>query len=75
LMFSTWIEVHDMARKKKLKDTPQLLSNLSQNFTWIRNMTGKLNISSPPKLLKVDLSAEKKKKELTQGEKKNRTRL
>ncbi|GJY34032.1 hypothetical protein Tco_0418501 [Tanacetum coccineum] len=71
LVFSEWIEVHDLARKIKLKDTPQLLSNLSQKFTWIRNTTQKLNIPPPPELLKVDLFAEKKK-ELTQGEKKNK---
>lgn len=73
LGFSEWVEVHEISRKKmKLKDIPRLLTNLSQNFAWVKSIAAKLNISPPPELTQVDLLSPKKKLPSQGGKKRTR---
>lgn len=67
LGFLEWIEIHDIARHQRHKETPQLLGNIALKFKRVKSSAAKLNIPLPPEILKLDLPKPEKKKPTQRG--------
>ncbi|GKD74726.1 hypothetical protein Tco_1333008, partial [Tanacetum coccineum] len=66
LGFSEWMEVHALASKKTGKSNDMLLQSLRAKFQWVMVQAKKLGLPPPPALATFGITAEEKKRKMTQ---------
>ncbi|GJU83951.1 hypothetical protein Tco_1291497 [Tanacetum coccineum] len=65
LRFTEWLELHELASKKKGSTNDQLLKTLKSKFKWVTNITEKLNIPHPYQLIDYKLPLAERKRNKT----------